>query len=235
MGGYQSAECEGRQAHAKDNTGDAELNQYFYAMYVPKLYRNDDAADIKGFIKANSFAALVNTVGGRPWATHTPLVLTDSGDGKEVLFGHISRANPQWKVFAEEQEVMAIFNGPHAYISSSWYDHENVPTWNYIAVHVYGRLRMVEGDELWRHMAALVDKYEAGLPNPVSLDEMDPVETRKEMRGIVGFEIEITEIQAVTKLSQNRDAHNKQLIIDGLEQKGDADSLTMAEILKGRQ
>lgn len=203
-------------------------------MYIPKQYRNEDAADIEQFIKANSFAALVNVAEGRPRATHTPLVLTTDVSGRQVLFGHISKANPQWRAFESGGEVMAIFSGPHAYISSSWYDHENVPTWNYIAVHVYGKIKLVEGDELWRHMAGLVDKYEAGLPKPVSLDKMDPVATRKEMKGIVGFEIEITEMHAASKLSQNRDERNMQLIVDGLEQKGDADSVQMAEILKNR-
>src|SRR6187402_3094913 len=107
-------------------------------MYIPREYKNEDLASVKEFIQSNGFAILVSEAEGKPWATHLPLVLDTNSEGKDILFGHISKANKQWKDFDPDKEVLAIFSGPHAYISSSWYDHVNVPTWNYLAVHIYG-------------------------------------------------------------------------------------------------
>src|SRR4051812_15778197 len=118
-------------------------------MYVPKQFKNNEPAQIKDFIRKNGFAILVSQCEGKIVATHLPLELNEDG---EKLSGHISRANPQWKNFDQGTEVLAIFNGPHAYISSSWYNHENVPTWNYIAVQVYGKIAIIEGEELVRSM-----------------------------------------------------------------------------------
>jgi len=112
--------------------------------------------------------------------------------------------------------VLAIFSGPHSYISSSWYDHENVPTWNYIAVHVYGKISIIEGDEMLFALKKLVDKYEATSENPVKIENLSE-ETMKQTKGFVAFEIEITAIQAVNKLSQNRDDKNHAAIITELK------------------
>jgi transcriptional regulator len=201
-------------------------------MYIPKYYKNEDPDAVRSFIDNNGFAILVSQVSGRLWATHIPLMLDKTGDGKDILFGHISRANSQWKDFDKDQEVLAIFSGPDAYISSSWYDHENVPTWNYLAVHVYGKIRITEGDTLKNQMRKLVDKYEAGMENPVSIGRMTRAFVDQEMRGIVGFEIEITDIQAAMKLSQNRDKTNYERIVNNLEKQGDKNSLEIARIMK---
>lgn len=175
---------------------------------------------------------MVSQVNGKPWATHIPLELDMNKEGKEVLVGHVSRGNKQWKDFDKNEEVMAIFNGPHTYISSSWYDHENVPTWNYIAVHVYGTIRIIEGDELLGSLKKLVDKYEAHSSNPVTVEGMSKRFLESELRGIIGFEIVITDIQAAYKLSQNRDTNNKQNIVAELEQRGDHDSIQIAGHMK---
>jgi len=127
---------------------------------------------------------------------------------------------------------MGHAHSPHAYVSSSWYDHENVPTWNYIAVHVYGKIRIIEGDILKTRLGKLVDKYEAKMENPVSVDRMSEEFVESEIRGIVGFEIVITEIQAAMKLSQNRDDKNYKRIIKNLEKQGDVGSLKIAEKMK---
>lgn len=201
-------------------------------MYLPKIFENKDIASVTDFINANGFAILVSSVDNRPWATHIPLVLDKNDEGKDILSGHISKANKQWKEFDKDKEVLAIFSGEHAYISSSWYDHENVPTWNYIAVHLYGKLSIAEGEKLHKQLSKLVDKYESGLPNPKSVERMPEELIRKEMRGVIGFEIEITEIQAASKLSQNRNEKNKESIIVGLIQKGDEQSLEMAKLMK---
>jgi transcriptional regulator len=204
-------------------------------MYVPGLYKLKDPEEIREFVRENGFGILVNSVNGRLWATHIPMMFVKGNDGKDILIGHLSKANPQWKEFRTSQEVLAVFTGPHAYISPSWYDHENVPTWNYLAVHIYGIIQIIEGEELKGFLSEMVDKYEASMPHPVSVDRMSDHFISSEMKGIVGFRILISEIQAARKLSQNRDGKNYQRIIEGLENQGDPDSLNMARIMKNNK
>jgi transcriptional regulator len=194
-------------------------------MYVNPHSKNKNQQEIQDFIRHNGFATLVSTLDGKPWATHTPLILNE---GATVLAGHIARANKQWRDFSKNEEVLAIFHGPHTYISSSWYDHENVPTWNYIAVHVYGTLRIIEGEELLTSLKNLTNKYEAHSQKPVTVEGMDPAYVAREMRAIVGFEITITRIEEAYKLSQNRDAKNHENIIKELHNRGDAQSMAIA-------
>src|SRR4026207_836328 len=140
-------------------------------MYVPKQFRNNDASTISDFIRHHGFGILVSQSDSRMVATHIPLELSED---ETKLRGHIAKANPQWKHFQNKSEIMVIFPGPHAYVSSSWYDHENVPTWNYIAVHVYGKIQIIEGDELYSALKQLVDKYEKTSAYPVSIEKMSP-------------------------------------------------------------
>ena len=126
---------------------------------------------------------------------------------------------------------MAVFSGPHAYISSSWYDHENVPTWNYIAVHVYGTIRILNYDETVASLKKLVDKYETQSENPIRIEDLSE-KTMRQARGIVAFEMEITSIEATKKLSQNRDSKNYQNIISELEKTNDNQSISVANEMK---
>ncbi len=201
-------------------------------MYLPNNFRQTNIDEVKAFIQQNSFGMLISQVEGKPWATHIPLELETNADGHAVLVSHLSKGNKQWKDFEKNEEVLAIFNGPHAYISSSWYDHENVPTWNYIAVHVYGKIRIISGDELLASLKRLVDKYEAHSAKPVTVEGMSPKFLESELRGVIGFEIMVTEIKAAYKLSQNRDAKNKSNIISELENRQDANSMKIAEHMK---
>jgi len=204
-------------------------------MYTPREYKNDNIDEIKNFIQQNSFGVLVVEGGGKMTATHIPLELYRNEAGEDVLCGHISKANPQWKNFETTKEVLAIFSGPHTYISSSWYDHENVPTWNYIAAHVYGSIHIMDDEEVLKALKRLVNKYEKGSKKPVDLEKMTPGYVEKEMKGVVGFEIKITKIEAAYKLSQNRDAKNHEAIIKELEAKGDPQSLAIANEMKARK
>jgi len=201
-------------------------------MYIPKFFKVEDIEIAKSFIQENSFGILINQVDGKPFATHIPLVIETKSKNKSVLFGHIVKANNQWKAFHEDQEVLVIFQGPHAYVSSSWYDDENVPTWNYAAVHVYGKIKIVDNETVYKHLSKLVDKYEMGNENPVRVSSMSASMLEKQMNAIVGFEIHITEIQAAEKLSQNRDEKNYNNIIVELEKKGDVNSLKVAAAMK---
>ncbi len=200
-------------------------------MYIPELYKNENVEAIRNFLKSNSFGILVNQTEGKLWGTHIPLELETNSEGKEVLFGHVSKENPQWQTFENNNEVLAIFSGPHSYISSSWYDHENVPTWNYIAVHVYGKIKIIEGEEMLFALKKMVDKYEAASKNPVRIENLSK-ETMRQTNGFVAFEIEITEIQAVNKLSQNRDDKNHAAIITELKKCPNENAHTIAEEMK---
>ena len=174
---------------------------------------------------------MVNQTNGKLWATHIPLLLEKNGDGKEILTGHISKLNPQGESFKDNDEVLVIFSGVHSYISSSWYDHENVPTWNYLAVHVYGKVTISSHQQAVESLKRLVDKYEKNSKNPVRVEDLS-AKTMREARGIIGFEIEITSIEAVKKISQNRDEKNYQNIISELENTNDNQSIALANEMK---
>ena len=117
-------------------------------MYIPDRFRNENLPVVKDFISNNGFGILIHQGHKKLQATHIPMLLDKNKKGKDVLVGHMSKANPQWKHFKDNDDVMAIFMGPHCYVSSSWYQKESVPTWNYIAVHAYGKIKIVEGEEL---------------------------------------------------------------------------------------
>jgi transcriptional regulator len=187
-------------------------------MYIHRLNQWENDPEVAQFIKQNAFATLVTQVGGKPWATHLPFVLEQKETGESVLHGHLAKANPQWKSIGEMEEALIIFQGPHAYISSSWYTHENVPTWNYLAVHVYGKIRIIKGEELMHHLKTLVDAYEHGRPNRVRVETMSEAYLESKVRALVGLEVKIQEVQASAKLSQNRDEANYQNIIHKLEE-----------------
>lgn len=201
-------------------------------MYIPTYYKNEDREAIRDFLKQNEFAVLVNQVEGKLWGTHIPLQLGVNEDGKEFLFGHMSRGNHQWKSLEENEEVLAIFQGPHSYISSAWYDHENVPTWNYIAVHVYGKARIIEGEALWQVLKNLIDTYEADRKKPVRLEHISPDLVKKEMKGIKGFKIEITDIQAQFKLSQGHNGENRKNVEEQLDKSYDPQAKQVAQAMK---
>ena len=199
-------------------------------MYIPQQYKNENLEEVKEFIISNSFGILINHQNGKLWATHIPLELDKDISGNDILYGHIAKANPQWKYFVENEEVLCIFNGPHSYVSSSWYTEEEVPTWNYIAVHIYGKLKIQGEKALMASLHKLVDKYEQQSDNPVSLNNMSR-NTLRQVKGVIGFEIEISDVQAAYKLSQGRlQDHPK--IIQELEKSDVAGSHEIAKAMK---
>lgn len=200
-------------------------------MYVPKIFKNENPEEIEEFIHHNSFGILVSLENDLPLATHIPIELEER-EGKKVLCGHLARANGQWRSFDENKEVLVIFTGPHAYISASWYKGESVPTWNYVAVHVYGKIRIIEGEALWQSLKKLVDKYEKASENPISLETMSEKMVENQMKAIVGFEIQITDIQAKYKLSQNRNPEDYQQVVDHLQQSPDPIARQVSQLMK---
>ena len=200
-------------------------------MFIPNLHKNKNIEEVKSFLNENSFGILISQVDGKVSGTHIPMELDKDENGEDVLVGHIARANPQSKKLKNEEEILAIFNGPNSYISSSWYQKENVPTWNYVAVHVYGKVKIMEGEELLDALTKLVDKYEKNSKNPVSVKKMSS-RTLEQVNGIVGFSIKINEIQAAYKLSQNREEKEYTNITNELEKIGDSNSIGIAEAMK---
>ncbi len=201
-------------------------------MYIPHHYKNENLSEVKDFLKNNSFGILINQVDGKPWATHIPLELDIDEDGTDILVSHIAKANPQWKNFEENSEVLCIFNGPHSYVSSSWYKEEEVPTWNYIAVHVYGTITILDEEAVLASLNKLVDKYEANSKNPISIDNLSK-KTMRQIKGIVGFQIKIDKIQAAYKLSQGRE-YDHTRIIGELEEQNNSGGKEIANVMKSK-
>jgi transcriptional regulator len=198
-------------------------------MYIPKLYRVEDRPEILDFLQKNNFPALVTHDGEKLVATHLPVEIDETEKNGLTIYGHMSRANPQWKTFGE-QEVLFIFQGSHTYISPTWYDHVNVPTWNYMMVHVYGKARLVEGDELYSVLSRLVKKHEA--QSSYRLESLPQDFVEKEMKGVTGFAVDITRIEASYKLSQNRDDENHENVIRELEKREDEASREVAKAMR---
>ncbi len=187
-------------------------------MYIPKHFREEDQTEIENLVREYGFAILISANDNLPWATHIPLELMTDENGNWFLHGHIARANEQWKNFENNPDVLAIFMGPHAYISPSWYNHKNVPTWNYRAVHAYGKVRIVEGDELQNMLRKLMARYEnANAEKPQGYDEIPSRTLEIDLRGVVGFEIKVERLEATRKLSQSRDAESHENIIEQLK------------------
>ncbi len=199
-------------------------------MYIPEHYKNLNETEIREFITQYSFGILVNQVNGKPWATHIPLELDVDLEGNDILVGHIAKANPQWKHFKENEQVLCIFNGPHSYVSSSWYQEEEVPTWNYIAVHIYGILKIIDEAAVLASLHKLVDKYEAASKERLSLHDLSP-KTMRQIKGIVGFQIKVEDIQATKKMSQGRE-HDHPKIISELEERQDSGSKGVAKCMR---
>ncbi|MCC7446072.1 MAG: FMN-binding negative transcriptional regulator [Anaerolineae bacterium] len=170
-------------------------------MYIPKSFAESDVATLYEFMGQNNFATLVTQQGGQLTATHLP-VMIDTERG--VIKAHLARANDQWRSFGDSA-ALVIFQGPHAYISPTWYVvHPSVPTWNYTAVHVYGVPRIIDDDAAIRLMLReLVDNYEQGR-QPAWEMELPEDYLRKMLQAIVVFEIPIDRIEGKYKLSQNR-------------------------------
>ncbi|MCR9200080.1 MAG: FMN-binding negative transcriptional regulator [Planctomycetaceae bacterium] len=178
-------------------------------MYIPPSFRIDDPATLSAFMDRHSFATLVTSDEGVPQATHLPVRQFCQDGVCTKLVSHMARANPQWRHFDEDTEVLTIFQGPHAYISPSWYASEiAVPTWNYTTAHVYGIPRVFSDHaDVVSLLEETVRFYEA------SFDEPWPGTLPKELRdqlidSIVAFEIDVTRIEGKFKLGQNRSAED---------------------------
>ena len=200
-------------------------------MYIPAAFRVTDTDRLHQFIHANSFALLTTSSGRGLVASHVPLLLDRTRGSLGMLIGHFAKANEQ--ALDVGCEALAVFSGPHAYISPTWYQTPNtVPTWNYVAVHAAGVMKLVEDrDELAGILAATVAKYEAPRPSPWPFDATTEFH-QKLMDGIVGFEIEITRLEGKWKLNQNHPPERRQRVIDALRELGGEDNTAIAALME---
>lgn len=194
-------------------------------MYVPRHFSEEDAAKLARLIAENSFGMLVTVAEGRPFASHIPFLYERDTN---VLLGHVARANPQWRHFSGDGEVLVVFQGPHAYISPSWYRAPGVPTWNYAVAHVYGRARALEDPAAIKPIVErLTEKYERHNERPW-VPEYDP----RMLNAIVGVEVAVSEVQGKFKVSQNRPAADRAAVIAELEASGSEANIALAALMK---
>lgn len=199
-------------------------------MFIPSSFKMSDPEEMFAFMRTYSFATLVTQGESGMVATHLPLLLNTSMGLNGTLLGHMARANPQWRDIAGE--ALVIFSGPHAYISPTWYEaHGTVPTWNYVTVHAYGTVELIE-DRVTLHeiLTRTVAVYEKEMPAPWSYDVTDP-DINNMLGGIVGFRIEISRLEGKAKLNQNHPEERREKVIRALQNKADGDSQAVAELM----
>ena len=201
-------------------------------MYIPEIFKVTDTLAIEKFIRENGFATLISKGANFPVGTHIPLELDINKAGEKVLWGHISKANMQGKDIEDNPHVLAVFlSSLHGYISSSWYTHENAPTWNYMSVHVSGIARIMDSDTLWESVSRLTDKYEKNSEHPVSLARFSK-ETQRQMQHITGIEIRVEKMEAAFKLSQNHSDTDFAHVLQKLREREDVISHLLADAME---
>ena len=203
-------------------------------LYVPELFAERDESALQAFVDAYGFALLVSPDAQDPPISHVPLLLDRTRSDRGALLGHVARGNPHWRHMREHPQALAIFHGPHAYVSPSWYEtHPSVPTWNYATVHVHGIVRLIEDAQELEHLVQrLVDQYEEKRPQPWRMELPADYQTQM-LRGIVGFEITITRMTGKFKLSQNRPGNDRGRVIEALGQ-GSAGEQEVATLMRSR-
>ncbi len=203
-------------------------------MYIPEHFRVHDHAEAIAFMHANPFAILVSSTEDGPFATHLPVFVSKAGD-QLVIRGHVAKANPHWRHLEQNSNSLTIFHGPHAYVSASNYTtRENVPTWNYGTVHVYGNARtFASPEDLQGILHQLIGTFEPAYAE--QWGSLSDAYRERMLSHIVGFEITVTKIEAKFKLSQNRTAADRPRIIAALEARDDADSHGVARLMKERE
>jgi transcriptional regulator len=201
-------------------------------MYIPSYFRVEDPKKIAEFIRQYSFATLITVDENEPFASHLPMLFRPQTGDRGTLLSHMARANPQWRHFAAGREALAIFHGPHSYISPAWYKTEvAVPTWNYAVVHAYGvPTAFSEPERVVALLRETVSFYESSFERPWPGDLPEDYRD-KLMQGIVAFEMPLTRVEAKFKLGQNRPQADIQGVFDALVRLGDTESGTLAQLM----
>jgi transcriptional regulator len=201
-------------------------------MYIPAVFAERDLTRLHDFIEQHSFGVLVSQVEGLPFATHLPFLLQRQAGPYGSLIGHMARANPQWQ-HAGGQTALAMFSGPHAYVSPTWYESAQVvPTWDYTAVHVYGPIQIVEDrDTLLEIVQKSVHFYEQAMPQPWSFADTG-VYAERMLAQIVGFRIPIEKIEGKWKLNQNHPVERRKKVAQALRERQDENSQAVADLIE---
>ena len=205
-------------------------------MYNLPYFKEQDAGVTLQFVKDHPFALLCGvTSKNAPVATQVP-VFIDERDGRLFLSGHIMKNTDHHKAFVENDEVLAVFTGPHCYVSATWYDNPHqASTWNYMSVHIKGKIRFGTGDELIAILKRLTLHYENGNEQSTTIfDNLPPQYLEPLLKAIVSFEITVDSMENVFKLSQNRDEKSYDNIIRELS-KQEGDAKTIADIMQQRR
>lgn len=207
-------------------------------MHVPKHFEETRIDVLHAFIRAHPFATLITLSADGLEANHLPLVFDSEPAPLGTLRGHVARANPVWQHYRPDVDALAVFHGPHAYISPGWYPSKRetgkvVPTWNYVVVHAHGPLRVVE-DRAWlrSHLETLTAVHEVGRDTPWKITDApaDYIDTL--LGAVVGIEIPIAKLVGKWKLGQNRPARDRAGAIEGLLQEGNANAAAIAELMR---
>lgn len=201
-------------------------------MYVPTHFAQTDTKILHDFIEANSFGLLTSMVDGKLFASHLPFLLHRGMGPFGSLEGHVARANPQWQEL-DGQEVLAVFSGPHCYISPSCYEAENVvPTWNYVAVHAYGRCRLADESEAKSDLLfAMVQHYESGMPQPWTMERSSEFFV-KLRAAVIGFRIDLTRLEGKWKLNQNHPAERREKVATVLAKSADPQAREISRLMR---
>lgn len=188
-------------------------------MYIPEHFAETDALVLHEFMRQHGFVTLVTRHDGVSFANHLPVMLNSRVGTHGALLGHMARNNPQWQDLAADNEVLVVFQGPHAYVSPAWYEPHpmSVPTWNFTAVHAYGKARILSGPELETTLHQFVDEHERAMPQPWKF-ELNQMMRERMLSAIVGFEIVLTRVEGKFKLSQNRTEQDQRNVIEKLSQ-----------------
>lgn len=205
-------------------------------MYLPAHFEENRSEVLHALLRAQPFATLATQGADGLTADHLPLHLEPGIGPFGALHGHVARANPLWQQ-AADSEVLAIFHGPQAYVTPSWYPGKRehgkaVPTWNYVVAHARGRLRVID-DPAWlrRQVETLVARHEAGFAEPWRIADAPPDYIDRMLTAIVGIEIVITDLTGKWKTSQNQPAANRAGVVAGLREQGTDNALSMAELV----
>ena len=197
-------------------------------MYIPPLHKEDDPAILHEIMRENGFAILMTAGDVEPIATHLPMTLEIDTQGQAFLCGHMARANQHLDLLARNSGALAVFSGPHAYVSPSWYETSPaVPTWNYVAVHAYGNVSLIEEPaELEAMMADMVGQYEGGSEATWRMEDLPDDFMARKLKGIVGLRMKIARLEGKLKLSQNQTAADAARVAEALAAGSPADQAT---------
>lgn len=210
-------------------------------MYLPKHFKEDSLPALHRAIGEARLAVLITSGPAGIIASHLPMLLEPSPEPNGRLLGHVARANPQWRDHDAASEALAIFPGPEAYISPAWYATKKatgmvVPTWNYVAVHAYGRLEFFDDPVRLRSLVGrLTLRHESRRPAPWAVEDAPKDFIDMQLRAIVGFEMTIQRLEGKWKLGQNRSAADRAGAIAGLKEEGGPAEQAVAALMSDRE